>query len=241
MEYYFVTGSSKGIGKALVNAVLARQDVHLTGLARTNTVDASGFTFVQLDLSDENAVAAYKFPPCPDATKIVLVNNAGALGQTKRVGRLSDAHFQEVIGINLTAVMILSNQFLAAFSEAKVPLVILNISSGAGKNPIDGWAAYCASKAGLDMFSRVVAEELRIADQQHIRIFSVGPGVVDTNMQDQIRQASESDFSRIHQFIEYKSSGQLADPDLIARKLLSILDAPEKYPETVFSAKDIIT
>lgn len=194
-----------------------------------------------MDLSDVNAVSGFEFPSCSDATKIVLVNNAGALGIVKRIGEQSTASMIEVMNLNLTTVMLLVNKFLATFSKKNVSLVILNISSGAGKNPIDGWAAYCASKAGLDMFSRVVAEELAISGKKHIRIFSVGPGVVDTGMQDQIRTSSGEDFSRIQQFIEYKSTGQLADPRLIAQKLLSILDGPEKYAETVFSAKDITT
>jgi benzil reductase ((S)-benzoin forming) len=240
VEYYFITGTSKGIGHALSKEILRRSGVSVTGIARTNSVSADDFRFVPMDLSDVNAVENFEFPACSDATKIVLVNNAGALGTVKRVGNQNGKDIASVINLNLTSVAILINKFLATFSKKNVPLVILNISSGAGKNAIDGWAAYCASKAGLDMFSRVIAEELAISGKKHIRIFSVAPGVVDTGMQEQIRSTSESDFSRIQQFIEYKSTGQLADPRLIAQKLLGILDVPEKFTETVFSAKDII-
>jgi benzil reductase ((S)-benzoin forming) len=239
VNYYFITGTSKGIGKALVDEILLRADVQVTGLGRTNSHSADKFVFVPLDLSDINAVNEFEFPSCTDAKNIYLVNNAGALGEVKHIGDFSNENFVEIINLNLTAVMILTNKFLAAFSRKNVPLVILNISSGAGKNAIDGWGAYGASKAGLDMFTRVLAEEIAISGKKHIRVFAIAPGVVDTAMQDQIRTNSIEDFSRIQQFQEYKSTGQLADPRLIAQKLLGILDLPENFKETVFSVKDL--
>jgi benzil reductase ((S)-benzoin forming) len=152
---------------------------------------------------------------------------------------LTGEAYKRTYDINLTAPCMLTNQFLGTFSRKKISLVVMNISSGAGKNPIDGWSAYCASKAALDMFSRVVAEELAISDKKHIRIFSVAPGIVDTAMQDHIRTMNVKKFSRVNQFIGYKSAGELADPDVVARKLLSILDLPEKFADTVFSVRDI--
>lgn len=239
MNYYFITGTSKGIGKAIADEILLRENVQVTGIGRNNSHSSSKFTFVPLDLSDVRAVSRYEFPSCNDATKICLVNNAGALGEVKHIGDFSSENFEKIINLNLTAVMILTNKFVAAFSKKNIPLVILNISSGAGKNPIDGWSAYCASKAGLDMFSRVLAEEIAISGKKHVRVFAVAPGIVDTAMQDQIRTNSAEDFSRIQQFKEYKSTGQLADPRLTAQKLISILELPEKFTETVFSVKDL--
>ncbi len=53
--------------------------------------------------------------------------------------------------------MLLTRAFLRATRDWGVPRKVLNISSGAGKKPLSGTAAYCAVKAGLDHFSRVVA------------------------------------------------------------------------------------
>lgn len=239
MEYYFITGTSRGIGEALAQTILGRKESAVTGIARHNSFAAEDFHFVELDLSDVPAVTAFQFPECKDATKMALVNNAGALGDVDYTGELNDSVYPQVLNVNLITPAILTNKFLAAYSAKKIPLVIINISSGAGKNPVDGWGAYCASKAGLDMFSQVVAEELAISGKKHIRIFAVAPGVVDTAMQTKIRTVKSENFSRIQDFINYKTSGQLADPHLIARKLLSILDSPEKFAETVFSAREI--
>lgn len=239
MDYYFVTGTSRGIGRALVNAILKKENCHVTGLSRTNSLTHQHFAFVEIDLTDVAAVAAWSFPECEQADRIFLVNNAGAVGHVSKVGGCDNASISRLFNVNLTAPAILMNNFLKAYGEKNVPLVIMNISSGAGKNPIDGWSSYCASKAGLDMFSRVVAEELIIAGKKHIRIFSVAPGIVDTAMQDEIRRASVQDFSRLQQFVDYKITEQLAHPNLTAAKLLGILELPEKFPETVFSAKDL--
>ncbi len=238
VNYYFITGTSKGIGKAIVDEILLREHVKVTGIGRKNSHSSPRFVFVPLDLSNTKSAGEFEFPSCSDAKNIYLINNAGALGEVKHVGDFSNQNFEEIINLNLTAVMIITNKFLAAFSKKNVPLVILNISSGAGKNAIDGWSAYCASKAGLDMFSKVLAEELAISGKKHIRVFAVAPGVVDTAMQDQIRTNSVEDFSRIQQFKDYKSTGQLADPRLTAQKLISILDLPEKFADTIFSVKD---
>lgn len=239
MEYYFITGTSRGIGESLAKNLLERKDTFVFGISRSNTLGQDNFHFIPLDLSENEAVSRFEFPGCDGATKIVLVNNAGAVGEVGYAGQSDDSVYSYVLQLNLTSPCVLTNRFLAAFERKNIPLVILNISSGAAKNPIDGWSAYCASKAGLDMFSRVVAEELSISGKKHIRIFAVAPGVVDTAMQDQIRASDEKNFSRLKQFLEYKSARQLADPGLIAQKLLSILEAPEKYVDTVFSVKDL--
>jgi benzil reductase ((S)-benzoin forming) len=141
--------------------------------------------------------------------------------------------------VNLVAPTILCNSFLKTYSIIPVQQIIINVSSGAGKNPIDGWSVYCATKAGLDMYTRTLAEELKIDGKKNIFAFAVAPGVVDTAMQDQIRTASPEDFSRIQSFIGYKNEDQLAHPDFVASKYLAILGLPEKYKDVVFSVKDI--
>lgn len=239
MVYYFITGTSRGIGNSLARLILEDKNARVVGMARTNSIHSNNFTYVEMDLANINSVASWEFPECANAEKIVLVNNAGVVGHVSKVGSVDNFAIDRLFTVNLTSATVLINNFMKAYGEKNIPLVIMNISSGAGKNPIDGWSAYCASKAGLDMFSRVVAEELAISGKKHIKIFSIAPGIVDTAMQDEIRSASSKDFSRIQQFIDYKITEQLAHPDLTAAKLLGILAFPEKFPETVFSVKDI--
>ena len=159
MEYYFITGTSQGIGRALAETLLQRENVRVIGISRTNPIVHERFTVWQADLLDSETLNNFSFPEYNDATKVVLVNNAGMLGEVGYVGHLSPDEIADVFTLNLTATSVLANAFLRVYAGKKVPALIANISSGAGKNPIDGWAAYCASKAGLDMFSNVLAEE----------------------------------------------------------------------------------
>lgn len=239
MNYYFITGTSRGIGKAIATKLLANPKNQVTGLSRTNSISHERFSFVEMDLSDETQVKNWNFPDLKNAEKICLINNAGIIGSVHPVGKLNIESSSKAYQVNLVSPTLLTNSFLKKYSQIIIKQIIINISSGAGKNPIDGWSVYCATKAGIDMFTRTIAEELKIADKKHIFAFAVAPGVVDTAMQDEIRKSDLADFSRIQTFIDYKKTNQLANPDLIAEKYLSILDLPEQFKDVVFSVKDI--
>lgn len=239
MNYYFITGTSRGIGKAIAEKLLTGPNNKVFGFSRTNTISHERFSFQQIDLSEIAPVSKWEFPDLKDADKICLVNNAGAIGTVKHAGGMEPNDVVSAYHVNLVSPSILINNFLKKYASLPVEQVIINISSGAGKNPIDGWSVYCATKAGLDMFTRTLAEELKIDGKKHIHAFAVAPGVVDTAMQDQIRTADSADFSRIQSFIGYKNEHQLAHPDLVADKYLAILGLPEKFKDVVFSVKDI--
>lgn len=101
---------------------------------------------------------------------------------------------------------------------------VLTISSGAAHRPLRGWGAYCATKAGAYMLYQLLAEELRDRD---IAVGSLRPGVVDTPMQDHIRELSPADFPAVERFRALKAEGGLVDPSdvaLFARRLLMLND-----------------
>ena len=239
MNYYFITGTSRGIGKAIAQQLLLDPNNYVFGFSRTNTISHERFSFQQLDLSNAAQVNKWKFPELKFADKICLVNNAGAIGAVKHAGNIETKEIESALYVNLVAPVVLTNSFLKSYSSLPVRQVIINVSSGAGKNPVDGWGVYCASKAGLDMYTRTLAEELKIDGKKEIFVFAVAPGIVDTAMQDQIRTADSGDFSRIQSFIDYKNTNQLAHPDLVAQKYLTILDLPEQFKDVIFSVKDI--
>lgn len=237
MNYYFITGSSKGIGKALAEDLLKNPDARVTGIARTHTLHHANYTHVTADLADTGAASAIRFPALEKPGTIVLVNNAGTIGAIKRMGHLDEDDITRVFNVNLVSPAILMNNFIKAYTDIKADKIILNISSGAGKNPIDGWSSYCSAKAGMDMLSRVADAEETIKPSG-FRIFSVAPGVVDTGMQAEIRRADMNEFSRLKDFITYKESAVLSDPGLISRKLMTILAKHDLFKEVVFSVRD---
>ena len=88
------------------------------------------------------------------------------------------------------------------------------------KYPIGSWSAYCVSKAGLDMWTRCLAEE---GQEHNISAISVAPGIVDTNMQKNIRYSNPDEFPLHPHFVDYHESGQLVEPDVVAKQLLSLV------------------
>lgn len=238
MQHVFITGSSRGLGKALTELFLQQTDTTVTGIARKCTIEHANYTHITLDLANVSAVKAFNFEVPANASRIIFINNAGRLGEIKRFGTITDDDVIETYNVNLVSPTILCNHFIAAFSEVEAEKIIVNVSSGAGKNAIDAWGTYCATKAGLDILSETINLE-QIGVQHPIKVLAVAPGIVDTEMQSEIRAANPTDFSRHAEFIEFKNSGLLAQPELIAAKYLYILNNLTQFEETLYSVRDL--
>ena len=140
--------------------------------------------------------------------------------------------------MNTIAPQILTNSFIKRFKNVKGQFHVLNISSGAGKNPIDAWATYCASKAALDLFSETVAEELDWRGHENWKVHSCAPGVVDTGMQEQIRSVDITDFKLVQKFKDLKENNELSTPVHVAKKLWEVISNPAAFAEIVISVRD---
>jgi benzil reductase ((S)-benzoin forming) len=245
LNYYYITGTSRGIGKAFAEFLLEDPSNNVIGMSRQKTIEHPNYRHFFLDLTDIHAVTDFKFELHSHPQKIYLINNAGALGPIKPIGKLTAEAIITSYTLNLIAPSVLTNAFIACYNTTDTEKVILNISSGAGKSPIDGWSTYCASKAGIDMFSRVVDVEQKIRAQhaqesihKGFKIFSIAPGVVNTQMQSEIRNASAEDFSRVEDFRKYKETEQLADPKNVSRKYFEILSDIGSIKDVLSAVKD---
>ena len=94
------------------------------------------------------------------------------------------------------------------------------ISSGASLRPVESWSAYCVSKAGLDMWVRCIALEQQ---DKNISAISVAPGVVDTDMQSQIRAADPELFPDHSKFVALHTERVLSSSKDVARQLVPLL------------------
>lgn len=228
-----LTGHTKGLGKAILDRFLSLGDIHIITISRTSLeLSDDRLTEIQMDLNDL-ANLEVKLPslfPEKAFDKAILINNAGWIGEVKTVGKLHPKGIRQAMNLNLLAPMILTDAFVKAYSKLKCEKLICNISSGAAHKPLPGWAEYCSSKAGLAMFSRVAAEEL---SDLGFRVFSLAPGIIDTEMQAEIRKANPSDFPALDRFAKYKTEGQLSSPEEVAEKVFYLLSNPELFPEVV--------
>ncbi len=238
MNYFFITGSSKGLGKALTKLLLEDDNNFIYGFARTEEIKHPNYIHTSIDLSDLDQVQAYNFPELKNAEKIVLVNNAGIVGDVNHVGKIANNKIIDCYNLNLIAPVIITNNFVKAYVGSKVEKLILNISSGAGRSPIDGWNVYCSTKAGLDMFSLVMKEEAKI-DNSNISVLSLAPGIIDTGMQTAIRTSNKNEFSNIERFIEYKKNGDLVAPEETAKQVFQFLSNQKLQQNVICSVRDL--
>ncbi len=218
--------------------LLTDKNNFVSGYARNNSISHPNFVFQKVDLSDLEAAQKISFEAIKDAARIVLINNAGAIMQVKPSGKANPGITIRELNLNLLTPILLINKFMEAYRTLNCEKLIVNVSSGAGKSVIDGWSTYCAAKAGIDHYSRVVDAEQKLVAENRFRVVSIAPGVVDTQMQTDIRSADPSDFSRLSDFQKYKNDKVLADPKLIAEKYFSILANLDKIDQVVFSVKD---
>lgn len=238
MNYYFITGTSKGLGKSLASLLLKEEDNFIYGLSRSCSIEHQRYIHINIDLSNLEQVLGFKLPTLQNAKKIVLINNAGIVGDINHVGKLNNQKIIDCYATNLIAPSVLINNFISKYSQLDSVKTILNISSGAGRNPIDGWSVYCSTKAGIDMFSRVLVEENKI-NATKTKVLSLAPGIIDTEMQTEIRNSDKSAFSNIERFKEYKKTKTLVNPEDTAKQVLRFINEDDVGKNVLCSVRDL--
>lgn len=234
-----ISGASKGLGQALALGLMD-PGAHIITMARSRNASLAaraadaGCTLqqIQIDLSDPHAAqrsATQIMAALPGgAQRYLLINNAGTVDPVRAVAQLDDeAAITAAFSLNVTSLMLMSAAFLRATRDLKAQRRILNISSGAGRNAMPGWAVYCATKAAVDRYSQVVA-----AEAPDVRVVSLAPGVVDTGMQEHIRASDPKDFPGLSRFVSMHEEGQLASPAETAAKILRYI-ARDDFGTTV--------
>jgi NAD(P)-dependent dehydrogenase (short-subunit alcohol dehydrogenase family) len=222
-----VTGHTRGLGAAIAHELLGR-GVPVLGLARTLN-DALGGRWpasleqCELDLADPGALARWletgalaRF--AAGASTLLLVNNAGTVQPVGPLPAQEPAAVGRAVCLNVAAPLMLS----AALACATAPGTerrILHVSSGAARNAYPGWSVYCATKAALDLHAKAVALDATPA----LRVCSLAPGVVDTDMQAEIRATSTDRFPMRERFEAMKRDGVLVSAEDAARRLVEHL------------------
>ena len=230
---YIVTGSHSGLGKSIVSQLLQDKNNTVIGISRHNEIEHSQFQFISLDLSNIEKVKTFSYPDYSHFENIVLVNNAGILGEITTLEKVSIDALDAVISVNYTAVMILSTLFIKAYQDAKIQKTIITISSGAATSAYPSWSNYCASKAAVEMLMKCIVEEQKNKENP-ISAFAIAPGVVDTNMQLQIRSTDIQDFEFKPKFIDLYEEGKLYKPEDVAERIIEVGQSPYQFNDTVF-------
>ncbi|MFH1946578.1 MAG: (S)-benzoin forming benzil reductase [Candidatus Magasanikbacteria bacterium] len=234
INYIIITGTSRGLGEA-ISMNLIQPENHLFCISRSaNSRLVEGaknkgvsLDYFQRDLSESSKTEElfekiFKKIDFDAVNSISLINNAGVLAPISVADKYNSEEVARNIDINLTAPILTTGLFIKNTNHLNIEKRIINISSGAANKAYHGWGPYCASKAGLNIFSKCVSLEQKTR-KYPVKLFSVAPGVIDTEMQAGIRNTKKDDFVDLERFIAYKEDGKLMPPDSVAKKIIKLL------------------
>lgn len=234
-QILIITGGSKGIGRGIIEAYLAK-GTRVFSIARSVDAELSrkGVTQISFDLSqtvqvEKEFAAIFELLNAMAISKITLVNNAGTLGEIGPLEKLKAEVIEEVFKLNTIAPYICSAAFIRLTHNISAKKSILNISSGAALQPYYGWSTYCGSKAALNMLTQNLAlEQQDVANG--VKVLAIAPGVVDTDMQAQIRKSDKGDFKDVERFVALKTDGGLNDALTVGERIYGM-----DHDETIVS------
>jgi len=244
-----LTGASRGMGLAVAQQLLARgHDLVCLSRKTNDELAAEAKQAGRLceqwpqDLARGDTAAAkletwLKSQESGSIASVTLINNAGMIPQIAPVDGIPAAQLAEAMRVDLEAPMLLAGAFLRATANWPATKKILNISSGLGRRAMASQAAYCAAKAGMDHFSRCVALE-QAALPNGAKVCSLAPGVIDTDMQVQLRSADGASFPDRGNFVGLKEQGALSSPQDAAKRILAYLDRADFGANVVADVRD---
>lgn len=198
----FLTGGATGIG-----AQIARQlagEGHAIALAIRNPERAEALCAELVALGGRAIAIACDVRDASQVTEAiartqttfgridVVINNAGQINPIGPFETADIADWRNAIDTNLVAPFIVAQAATPALRNSQG--VLINISTGASTVPRKAWSAYCSAKAGLAMYTRCAALEL---EPDGILVVGVQPGMVDTAMQERIRDSGANEVSLI--------------------------------------------
>lgn len=232
-----ITGASRGLGRAAM-ITLAERGAKVIGIAR----DASALQAVVHELFNNGFAADFRACDLANGAAVkrvindilavhttvdVLVNNAGVLAPIGEILDVTPDEWANVIHLNLVSVCTVTQAVLPSMLRAGQGRII-NLSSGAADEPLEGWSHYCASKAALKMFTRSLHLEY---GKRGIVAVGYRPGTVATDMMASIKESGVNRVSKLDWSAHWS-------PEQAARGIVYLCsDAGADYAGSEFSIK----
>ncbi len=239
-----LTGHTRGLGAAIAENLLSR-NIAVLGISRSRNAELEKqyptlLEQAELDLSHSESVARWLAGDTlhrflSGCKTVLLINNAGIVQPVGPIEAQDVYTISQAVSLNIAAPMMLASAVAAASPNAS-DRRILQVSSGAGRNAYPGWSVYGATKAALDHHARSVV----LDGTPNLRICSLAPGVIDTDMQAEIRASTLEQFPLRERFETLKRDGNLSDPKDCARLLVDYLLSEQFGQVPVADLREIV-
>jgi benzil reductase ((S)-benzoin forming) len=225
-------GGSRGLGKSLL-ALYQQQGFTVLEFSRSG----SGDSHLELDMSRREAAIDTVDRMLADLARerwdeVQLIINAATIGPIGPLALSEPKQWWQHLDVNFTVPISILGRYQYHFGAYPARKVAAFVSSGAAHSAIDGWGLYCASKAGVNHFLRVMAAEQSLQPLP-IECAILDPGVMATQMQATLREASVAQFSQVQSFIQLHQNGQLAAPETVAQNIYRRLAEPVHSTEVL--------
>ncbi len=251
-KYYIITGTSRGIGEAVAKKVLGHESMVFCISRNQNprlSVEAhvKGWHLrdIALDLNETSKINEvmrdiFRSIEPEDVEEITLINNAGIIHPIRMIGEMEASEkIIRSINVNLTSALLITDRFVRETESWNIPRKVMNLSSGAAQRTVKAWSAYCAAKAGLEMYTKCLFDEQQGLPNA-VKIVSFSPGVVNTEMQEEIRNSKPEHFPELDRFKEMKESGRLLEASYVADQMLKLLASQDFGRQTVMHINDLL-
>ncbi|TGX53532.1 SDR family NAD(P)-dependent oxidoreductase [Sphingomonas gei] len=231
MKTWFITGISRGLGKALAEAALARGDTVIGTVreGRPEIATGNGLLHVQrLDLTDTKAIESAVGDAFATAGRVdVVVNNAG-YGLLGALEEAKDAEFERLFAVNVFAPFAIIRAALPELRRQGSGHII-NLTSIAGRAPTGSSGLYAATKSALEGMTQSLAQEIAPFG---LKATAVAPGAFRTDFlsDHSIRRSQGAgnyaeSVGKSVAILDAMAGRQIGDPDRAAAAILALADS----------------
>lgn len=207
-----LTGASSGLGASILESLLFHQ-IPVFSISRSDIV-TKNIRQVNVDFSSpediESQLDSLFCNSISDFDDFFYIDNAGIIEPITQIGKMELSEIQNNLTINVISKIFIVN-YLIKNLNSKLKLII-NLTSGAANKNIDSWSLYSTSKLAMEGFY----QRLKFENKQ-IEIINYDPGVVNTNMQQKIRN---SEFEKNDFFKDLYNKNKLQSPKKVAERIV---------------------
>jgi 3-oxoacyl-[acyl-carrier protein] reductase len=216
-----ITGAGRGLGRAAA-IEMAKEGASVAILSRTpSELDETAklisgeVVYFKADVSNPDDIKNVVDKTISIFGRIdILMNNASVVGPVKPVFEVEEKEWDEVFRINLIGVHLFSKEVIPHMIRQNSGKII-NVTSGLGEMVMPLFGVYSITKAGVIQLTKTMAEELKA---YNIQVNGLDPGVMDTDMQEEIRKLGPEVLGEIYdEFLVLKEKGHLRPPEEVAR------------------------